>query len=159
MYCTYLHTHKQPRGGGAGRYGGWVRVMGLWVITGDIIWVIYSGEEASKPTEGIKKITAPSHAFPSRSDRRSSRLLTSRRRLLLNKVVSCIQCRSYYSDSRASKWSNKSSDAVWCDALGSTAPFFREELQTTLGGEREDGGVEVKVARAEAKEGVSRFRF
>lgn len=54
LYCTYLHTHKQTEG----RTGsGWVRVIRLWAITGDTIWVTYSGEEkASKPTEGVKSL-------------------------------------------------------------------------------------------------------
>lgn len=54
----YIFTHAQTNRGG-GRAGWGQRLgpcHGLWAITGDTIWVTYSGEKASKPTEGIKSL-------------------------------------------------------------------------------------------------------
>lgn len=50
--CTYLHTHKHPRGGGSGP------CQGLYLVIQYGLPIV--GEKASKP---MYKITAPSHAF------------------------------------------------------------------------------------------------
>lgn len=53
----YIFTHAQTNRGEEEQGG--VRLgpcHGLWAITGDTIWVTYSGEKASKPTEGIKSL-------------------------------------------------------------------------------------------------------
>lgn len=100
MYLTvhiYTRTNK-PRGGEGRREEGRVHVLGLWAINGDTIWVTYNGEEASKPTEGIKSLPPRMRSFQIRQ-----LFFFSRRRSLINRVVSCIQCRSFYSDSRASR--------------------------------------------------------
>lgn len=53
----YIFTHAQTNRGEEEQ--GRVRLgpcYWLWAITGDTIWVTYSGEKASKPTECIKSL-------------------------------------------------------------------------------------------------------
>lgn len=64
----YIFTHAQTnrgdgREGGEEREEGRVCVVGLWAINGDTIWVTYNGEEASKPTEGIKSLPPRMRSF------------------------------------------------------------------------------------------------
>lgn len=52
FYFTYVHTHTNSWG--EEEQGGMGMGSVSWALTGDIIWVSYSGEKAHKPTDGIK---------------------------------------------------------------------------------------------------------
>lgn len=127
ILCVYFTVHIYTQTGG--RRGNMGPCYGLWAINDDTIWITYSGEKASKPTEGIKSLPPRMPSFHTRRWFFSSFSVgggcryTGLSHAYSVGVSTAIHVRQ----------NDPTNPTMQCDTLtcsGFTAPF-KEEIQTT----------------------------